>query len=137
MATVYERLLIYSKLTRFKFKFPQVHSNFIGAEIAKHYRANFGDTKDLPVVESVEEFDNTKFTFNVFSYPDHFTGIMDAIIVGYVKRITKPKNIIEKPIAENLSRTDPISSFSPPKKLRKRKPIQAQPQFSGKKLIKK
>jgi hypothetical protein len=127
--TVYERLTAFTTTTGFKFK-PDFRK-YIGVLVSKKWTDQGGSKDQLDSIQITEDTGNT---WIVLDYPASFKDDIDNVIRAFVKRITIPKNIVEKPI-QNPAR--PISySSDPQKKERKRKPIQ-QPHFSGKKLINK
>lgn len=130
--TVYDRLTAFTATTGFKFK-PDFRK-YIGVLVSKKW-AEQGGSKDQ--LDSIQITEDTEKTWMVLDYPASFKEEIDSVIKAFVKRITTPKPIIEKPlIKSNPAR--PISYSSDPAKKRKRKPIQAPPQreYIGKKANK-
>lgn len=130
--TVYERLTAFTSTTGFKFN-PDFRK-YIGVLVSKKWTDQGGSKDQLDVIQIIED---TGKTWMVLDYPSSFKEEIDSVIKAFVKRITTPKNITEKPLIKPEPAPNSISYSSDPPKKRTRKPIQPTPHFSGKKLINK
>lgn len=126
MATVYERICEYEKISWFRFNY-RGRLN-IGAEVAKAWRLrDLWRDQHSTITQSIE----IDGSFQVPNYPECFTATIDEIIYYYVVKITthekykKKKKINEKPVAQSLSKTTASVPSDPPKRLRTRKPVPA------------